>query len=614
MKKGLFAARFGVFSFAFLACLPVQAQEKTAALAETVVTATRVAQPLTDLVADVTILDRAVIDRSGAAAISDLLVRVPGFEMARNGGPGASTSVYIRGAESRFTAVFVDGVRVDSQSTGGATWEAIPLSQIDRIEILRGPASAVYGSDAMGGAIQIFTRQGEGVFAPFVAIGAGTYGTAKLEAGLSGSGESVDYALALAGETSRGFSARTLATSNSDDDGYRNESASLRLGVNLSASQRLEASALSNDMTSQYDSTTKDDQNLRLLQSGALNWRARWSDAFNTTVSITEATDRYKTQPTAYLTITNLRGYLFQNEFRAGAHLLTAALERREDMLNNASTTPRDTSRFQNALALGYGWGGAAHTFQINARRDADSEFGGQTNGNAAYGFAVTPRLRATASTGTSFRAPTLFQRFSSFGTADVLPESSKNSELGLRYAVGPSFVGVTAYHNSVTNLITYVSRTGTCANNLPPVALASRGCYLNTAQALYRGITFSGEYQFDQSKVRGSLDLQDPRDGITGKLLARRSTHHATLGYDTRAADWDLGVDLQLSALRYDDAANATVLPGYVLTNLVAQKRVQKDWTFLARIDNATDAQYQLANTYATAGRSLYLGVKWAP
>jgi vitamin B12 transporter len=116
------------------------------------------------------------------------------------------------------------------------------------------------------------------------------------------------------------------------------------------------------------------------------------------------------------------------------------------------------------------------------------------------------------------------------------------------------------------------------------------------------------------QSKFKGSLDLQDPRDGVSAKLLARRSTHHATLGFDTRAGGWDLGVDLQLSSLRYDDAANKTVLPGYVLTNFVVQKRVSKDWNFLARIDNATDAQYQLANTYATPGRSLYLGLKWAP
>jgi vitamin B12 transporter len=609
MKTGISSLRLSALSLALCTTFAIHAQENIATLPETVITATRVVQPLTDLLADVTIIDRSVIDRSGASAISDLLVRVPGFEMVRNGGPGTTTSVYIRGAESRFTAVYIDGVRVDSQSTGGASWEAIPLAQIDRIEILRGPASAVYGSDAMGGAIQIFTRKGEGEFAPFVAIGAGTYGTAKLEAGFSGSGESTDYALSIGGETSRGFSARTLATQNQDDDGYRKESASLRLGFKLTTSQRIEASVLSNDMTSQYDSagTTKDDQAIRLLQTGSVNWRARWSDAFSTTASVTESTDRYKTQPTSYLTITNLRGYLFQNEFRSGAHLLTGALERREDMLNNADTTPRDSSRFQNAIALGYGWNGPIHTFQVNARRDADSEFGGQTNGSAAYGFSVTPHLRAIASAGTSFRAPTLYQRFSKYGTADVLPESSQNSEIGLRYTVGPSNIGVNFYNNNVTNLINFVSKTGTCQS-------VSVGCYLNTAKALYKGVTISGEYQMNQSKFKGSLDLQDPRDGITGKLLARRSTHHATLGFDTQAGGWDLGVDLQLSSLRYDDAANTTVLPDYVLTNVVAQKRVSKEWNFLARIDNATDAKYQLADTYATPGRSLYLGLKWAP
>jgi vitamin B12 transporter len=166
MEKGFYSARNGVLSLALCSACCAQAQVQSATLAETVVTATRVAQPITDLVADVTILDRSTIDRSGATAVGDILARVPGMEMVRNGGAGSTTSVYIRGAETRFTAVYVDGVRIDSQSTGGATWEAIPLSQIERIEILRGPASSVYGSDAMGGAIQIFTRRVRERFRP----------------------------------------------------------------------------------------------------------------------------------------------------------------------------------------------------------------------------------------------------------------------------------------------------------------------------------------------------------------------------------------------------------------------------------------------------------------
>ncbi|HOV18794.1 MAG TPA: TonB-dependent receptor plug domain-containing protein, partial [Ottowia sp.] len=142
-------------------------------LPDTVVTATRVAQPLTDVLADVTLIDRQHIDDSGAVNISDLLARQPGLELSRSGGPGTATGMFLRGAETRFTAVYIDGVRVDSQATGGAPWEAISLAQVERIEIVRGPAAAVYGSDAVAGVVQIFTRKGEGPFTPYVGVGAG---------------------------------------------------------------------------------------------------------------------------------------------------------------------------------------------------------------------------------------------------------------------------------------------------------------------------------------------------------------------------------------------------------------------------------------------------------
>ena len=569
-------------------------------------TATRVAQPLSDLVADVSIIDRAAIERSGAGGVADVLARVPGIEFVRNGGPGTTTSLFIRGAETRFTAVYVDGVRVDSQSTGGATWEAIPLSQIDRIEVLRGPASAVYGSDAMGGVIQIFTRRGDGAFSPYIGLGLGTYGTSKTEAGFSGANGAVDYALGLADESSKGFNTRPVAGQNPDDDGYRSQSVSARLGLQVSKEHRLEASTLSNDLNSQYDgSATRDDRNLHQLRATGLNWQARWSDAYSTRFSVTDARSRYETTPTPYLTITSLRGYLFQNEYRQGLHLFTAALERREDQLDNASTTPTTTARSQNALALGYGLSDKQHAIQLHARQDQDSEFGAQNTGSAAYGFAFTPQWRFTASAGTAFRAPTLFQRFSIYGSPTLQPETSRTMELGARYNDGRTSWGLVAYRSSVSNLITF-STPGPCASTV--------GCYANTAQAEYLGVTLSGNQRLGEVDLRASLDVQDPRDQVTGKLLARRSNQHATLGVSTRLKAWTMGADAQLSGLRYDDAANTTVLPGYTVVNLHAQTHVTKDWTLLLRVDNATDAVYQLANTYATPGRSLFVGLKWAP
>lgn len=589
---------------AFAVACPAYSQNQTSpVLTETVVTATRTEQPLTDLVADVTVIDRETIERSGAAALADVLVRVPGIEFVRNGGPGTNTSIYLRGAETRFTAVYIDGVRVDSQSTGGATWEAIPLGQVDRIEVLRGPAGAVYGSDAMGGVIQIFTRKGDGPFAPFAGFGLGTYGTQKYDAGFSGSSGALDYSLGLARQTSTGFNARPIAGQNPDLDGYNSESINTRLGYQLNKAHRLEATALSNDLNSQYDaSLNKDDRTLHTLQVLGLNWKAKWSDFYSTKLSVSDTRVRYETTPSPYLSITHLNGYLFQNEFWQGAHLVTAALERKVDQLENGAIN-RDRS--QDALALGYGWTSRQHTVQLNVRHDQDSEFGGQDTGSAAYAYALTPQWRASASLGTAFRAPTLFQRFSVYGVSTLQPESSRNQELGLRYASGAGSLGVVAYRSEVTNLITF-STPGPCASGT--------GCYANTAQAEYSGVTFSASHRMNNINLQASLDLQDPRDAITGKQLIRRARQHAYVSADTRAGAWSVGAGLQLSGERFDNAANTTVLAGYSVLNLHASTRVNKDWTLLARVDNLADTSYQLASGYATPGRSFYLGAKWAP
>lgn len=624
-SRGEFLVGFYFMSFLFsrtpigvsvaLLCIhgvcAAQSDEPVRSLKEVVVTATRVEQSVTDLVADVSILDRSDLDRNGAASLAEVLSRVPGFELARNGGPGSTTSVYVRGAESRFMAVYVDGVRMDSQSTGGASWEALPVAQIDRIEILRGPATAVYGSDAIGGVLQIFTRKGEGAPAPYVSIGAATYGTHQLAAGVSGGNAQWDYAINAANDYSKGFNARSPNTVNGDDDGYRLESYTGRLGLQLNEAHRLELTALSSLLDSGYDSTAKDDRNLKVLQAGGLSWKGEWTDAYRTTVSMSNSQEKYETTPTVYLTKTVLNNYLWLNEYKASAGTATLALERREDQLNNASTTPKDTEHFQNSAAVGYGWSKGGHSVQFNARHDADSVFGGVNTGAVGYGLALSEQWRATASVGTSFRAPTLFQRFSIYGSADLSAETSRNTELGLHRQSGPDSLDVTVYHNDVNNLISFVANTGTCPSNLGTGS--GKGCYFNTAQARYKGITIAAKQVFEGFTLRGSLDLEDPRDVQTGKLLGRRSTHHGLLALDTHVAGWLWGTEIQAYSQRYNENANTNYLPGYVLLNLTAEKKLTKDWKLLTRIDNATDTQYQTATGYATAGRSLYVGLKWA-
>ena len=611
MKTRIPRAPLAVISLAVSAlhAFPSLAQSGAGTLPATVVTATRTEQPLTDLVADVTVIDRAAIERSGATGVGDVLARVPGIEMGRNGGAGNTTNLYLRGAETQLTAVYIDGMRVDSQYlSGGASWENIPLAAIDRIEVLRGPGSAVYGSDAIGGVIQIFTRKGEQGFAPYAGAGFGTYGTRRWETGFSGADGSVDYSFGLARSASNGFSARPHGSYHPDDDGYANEAVNARLGWQLAPAHRLEAVMLSSKLDAQYDGSSTnfrtDDRNLNLLQSRGLNWRANWSDRYSTLVSVNETRNQYETTGvSASFALTRLNGYLFQNEWRLGAHQFTATLENRTDRLE---TSPVYRNRAQDGVALGYGWNQGGHTVQLNVRHDQDSEFGGQDTGSAAYGFAFTPRWRFTAAAATAFRAPTLFQRFSKYGLSTLQPQTSRNVEAGVRRTEGAGSWGLVAYRNTVTNLIDSVSGSGPCSNGT--------SCYANVPQAEYIGVTLSGEQAVGNARLHASLDVQDPRDQGTGKLLRRRANQHATMGVSMPLAGWSLGADAQLSGVRYSDAANTEYLAGYTLLNLHAQKRVGKDWTLLLRVDNATDANYQLVKDYLTPGRTLFVGMRWAP
>lgn len=618
------------------ACLPLalasafgglaHAQEAPT-LGETVVTANRTPQALSDLVGDVSIVDRKTIERSGATGVADVLSRLPGIEITRNGGVGNTTSLFIRGAETRFTAVYLDGVRIDSQSTGGAGWEGIPLSQIDRIEVLRGPAAAVYGSDAIGGVIQLFTKRGEEGVSPYAGIGFGSRGLRKIEGGVSGKSGLFDYSFGVAHEESKGFNVQPASKRNvvkdgytsPDRDGYSSTSGNLKLGFQITPDQRLEATLLTSEIKAGYDASVsyrtkppilfRDDESTNTLRTAGLTWSAKWNDIYSTRVQVTDSQSVYKTQPSFYRTETNLRGYLFQNEFRFGPHLVTATLERREDALENAPTTSSkllSRDRAQDAISLGYGFVQGPHSLQLNVRHDRDSEFGGKTTGSAAYGYAITPSLRFTASAGTAFRVPTLYQRFSEYGVSTLRPESSQNVELGMNYAKDGTTAGIVVYRNRVRNLINFAGTATGC--------ISTFGCYANVNRATLQGATLSASQRLGDVTLRASLDVQDPKDADTGNLLARRSKRHGTLGADWRVAGWTLGAEVQSSSKRYDDAANTVKLGGYTVLNLSASTQITRDLNLVARVDNAGNKDYQYARLYATAGRTAYLGLKWTP
>jgi vitamin B12 transporter len=575
-----------------------------------VITANRTPQALSSVLADISVVDRAEIERSGVTGVADLLARLPGIEFARNGGPGTTTSVFIRGSETRHTAVFIDGVRVDSQATGGPLWEQIPLDQIDRIEVLRGPAAAIYGSDAIAGVVQLFTRRGQGPARPTASVTLGSYHTAQAQVGVSGATDAFDYALSAAHGRSDGFDSRTAAATghNPDKDGWKRDAVTARAGFQITARHRIDASLLASNLLSGYDGFTPglDDQNHHALRSGSLSWQGHWNSDATTRLQLGETKSTYESSPSYYRTETTLRNYSLLHDQRIGSNLLTATLERLEDELLNPAapfTATLSGKRHQDALGLGWRADFGAHGLQAHIRRDNDSEFGGKSTGSLAWGWAFVPQWRVTASAATSFRAPTLYQRFSDYGNPKLVPESGRNVELGLRWAAAGSEASLTAWRNKVSNLISF-GAAGPC--------VSAFGCYVNVGRAQLEGVTLAGRTSLAGINLHGSVDWHDPRNVDTDKLLQRRARRLATVGADTMLAGWTIGGEVQAAGLRYEDAANAQVLGGYSLLSLYFSKALMQGLALEARIDNLGDKKYELARTYATAGRNGQVTLRW--
>ncbi len=578
-------------------------------LERVVVTANRTPQPLSTVLADISVIAREDIERSGVTGVADLLARQPGIEFTRNGGPGTSTSIFIRGSETRHTAVYIDGVRVDSQSVGGAVWEQIPLDLIDHIEVVRGPAAAVYGSDAVAGVVQLFTKRGSGPARPTASVTIGSYRTLQGQVGVSGSVDALNYSLSAAQGRSDGFDATKPGAfgHNPDQDGWNRSSVQGRVGYQLSTEHRIDASMLASNLKSGYDgSATTDDRNYLNLRTGNVAWQGKWNADATSRLQLGETRSTYETQPSLYRTETTLRDYTLQHDQRLGTNLVTATLERREDRLFNPATAfgaEFGGKRHQDAMGLGWRGDFGEHGLQAHVRRDQDSEFGGKSTGSLAWGWAFMPQWRVTASAATSFRVPTLYQRFSQYGVSSLVPESGRNVELGLRWATPRSEASLTAWRNQMTNLIAFGS---------PGPCLSTFGCYANVGRAQLEGATLAGRTQVADVTLRGSLDWHDPRNLGSDKVLQRRARRLATFGAETALAGWVLGTEVQAAGVRYEEAANTLVLGGYALVSVYLSKPLMQGLSIDARIDNLGDKQYELARNYSTAGRNGQVTLRW--
>lgn len=590
-----------------------------------VVTATRSESRVSEVLADVTVIDRAEIERHGAGTITELLARQPGIQAVQNGGPGTSTSFYIRGTNAAHTKVLVDGVAINSVDLSGSPLRFISLADVERIEILRGPGSTLYGADAVGGVIHVITRRGAPGLRADGFVGYGSKNTRQASAGLSGGNEQWRFRIEADQRTSDGFSSQRKASNrDADADAYRNTGGAASLSFMPVAGHEIGAAYRRNEGRVHYDSGNQpadgnyDDRVDFTAEQWQVFSRNRLTEHWVSRLQYAESEDRQtswrwdawawpvpleeKTQQD-----TRNRQMSWQNDVTLPLGKALFALERHEQEIRPVTGFMRRPEIDNNSALLGWTASAGDHSWQLNARRDEHSEFGGQNTWGAAYGYRLSQALRAHVSYGTAFKAPSVYQLFMNSpwgsGNPDLKPEKSRNQELGLAWDNGTHTVNATWYRNRITNLIDWVS---------DPVTWV--GTYENVSKARLEGVTVTYAGRFGEWNIKASYDWLDAENADNHKALGRRAKHRGMVGVSRTWGAFEAGVEALGVGKRYNSNDETGEMGGYGLVNLTGRYAINKSLSIEGRINNLFDKNYELAQGYNTPGMNAFIGIRYTP
>lgn len=588
----------------------------TPELDDVIVTATRTAVTVDDSLAPVNVITRADIERLQARSLIDLFRGLPGVSIANNGGPGKATSIFLRGTESDHVLVLVDGIKFGSATAGNVAFQDLPVEQIERIEIVRGPRSSLYGSEAIGGVIQIFTRRGraEGITPHFSAT-VGSHDTREATAGVDLNGEKGWLSANLAHADTDGFNScrgkpspggAGCFTFEPDDDPYRNSSASVRAGWRFSDAADVEANILRAEGRNAYDGSFVNESLYReqvvgakahVLLSDSVNFNLvagnsqDYSDNFSNGIFVSKFNterDNYSAQADIGL---------------AKDQLLSVGADYVNDDVDS-TTAYAESSRDNTGVFVQYQGKAGRHDFQASVRNDDNEQFGSHTTGGLAWGFAFSDSLRLVANYGTAFKAPTFNELyFPGYGNANLQPESSRSFEVGLRGDGAGGRWDVHLFDTRIDDLIAY------------DAAIFAPG---NVEEARIKGLEASYSVDLSGWLLAGSATLIDPENVSSGandgKVLPRRARQTGRIDLDRRFGDFGFGLTLEGAGKRYDDLGNSRRLGGYGTLDLRADYAFSPDWLIQARVANVADHDYETAAFYNQAGRTYSVTLRYRP
>jgi len=594
-------------------------------LDDVVVTASRIQQPRENVLTDITVIDQEQIQRAVANSLTSLLQAQAGVQINSNGGAGQTSGVFLRGTNTGHVIVLIDGLRINSAISGTTALENISLAQIEKIEILRGPASSLYGADAIGGVIQIFTKKGE-TDKPVVhaVVGLGSYNTQTAEAGFSGTTGDTHYGINLNSYVTDGLPPVQSNTPLVGNHGnYRNLGISAFIDHTFVVGQSLGLQYFgSKGHSNFYNSwdTYFQDYNTETQQSYAITSRNQINDIWHSTLKLGRGIDDMGSysQPSmwstgVYLTKTVQNQYTWQNDLSLPVGALTLAYDRLEQQVSGIDTADYAVkSRDNNGYLAGYVADIGKHMIQASLREDRNSQYGNHTTGGVGYGYHFAPEWRVSANYGTAFKAPSFMDLYyPQYSNPNLNPEQSKNAEISLKYAANKQHTSVTIFDNKINNLI---------ALSGPPTSscISSSGCPINVDRAEIQGITVdSGWNVTDLLTLNGNFTVQSPRDEATNKLLVRRSNRYGAVSLLQTWGDWQWGAEVTGASSRYNNTANTVAMAGYALLNLTTNYRITPEWKLEARANNVLDKNYAIsysgATPYSTAGANVFVGLRYA-
>jgi vitamin B12 transporter len=605
---------------AFLTAVPAVAQT---VLGPVVVTATREPLALARVAADVVLIDRATIEASSADSVEDLLRREGGLQVSRNGGPGQSAGVMIRGANVSQTVVLVDGVRIGSSTLGQVAFEGLSLLQIDHIEILRGPASSLYGADAIGGVVQIFTRRGGGASRLGASAAVGGYASGVADAHLSGAQGGFDYAASFGHEQSRGVSALLpgdpFGDYNPDRDGYSRESGQIRLGYTPAEGHHIGLNVLASHLDAQFDSAeyppptyttpdaSPDFRNHLTNWIGALDYRGQLTPTWAMTAQLSHDEETLKSGGNLVSRFVTRRDQAtWQNAWTPIEGQQFVGVVEHIDERASADGYAGPVQRHNNALVLGYAGSFGAQSVQADVRYDDNSAYGSVTTGRLGWSMLLTPTLRVRALAGTTYRAPSFNDLYyPGYGIPDIQPEHGRSVEVGLVWQADDSAASVTLYQNRVRNLIVYQPDRSFC----PADPAYDFGCAGNVDRARLQGATLTASHRWGGLHLSGTIDFLDAIDTTTGERLPRRADHQESVSADYAIGAWTVGAALLDVGARPD---SGSTLADYATIDLSATWRFAPQWRAEAKLLNAGDRAYQPALYYQSLGRQAWIGVRY--